>query len=48
MVGTMPGVIMIMVITAATTIMMMIAIMAAIWGEDDQKVRLSRLRFDIG
>jgi len=42
----MPGVI--MVITTAATIMMMIAILAAIWGEDGQKTRLSRLRFDIG
>jgi len=35
-------VIMIMLITAATTIM------AAIWGEDGQKAGLPRLRFDIG
>jgi hypothetical protein len=47
MVGTMPGVIMVMVITTAT-VMMMIAIMAAIWDEDGQKARLSRLQFDVG
>lgn len=45
MASIMPGVI--MVITTATT-MMMIAIMAVIWGEDGQKVRLTRLWFDIG
>lgn len=46
MVGTMPGVI--MIITTATTTMMMIAIMAVIWGEGGQKARLTRLWFDIG